>query len=139
MDQNHAQIIVPSEPTYINSQNFIDFAITHNFPFPYSIQVLNELNSDHLPVSLNYDIRTYDIDLLTVLSTRWRQYTEILARKELPSLILDSKLEIEQTIDNLGEILEDAYRARLSQDWAQGLMCNEALNCPKKIQISLMN
>lgn len=41
-DQNFAQILPPLQ----NSNSIIDFAITRNFIFSYTIQTVNDLSSD---------------------------------------------------------------------------------------------
>ncbi|GFX66172.1 probable RNA-directed DNA polymerase from transposon X-element [Trichonephila clavipes] len=55
-DSADFEIIFPATSTRFGygTQNTLDFAIVKNFNFPYSIESLPELSSDHNPVLLNF-------------------------------------------------------------------------------------
>ncbi|GFY02372.1 probable RNA-directed DNA polymerase from transposon X-element [Trichonephila clavipes] len=55
-DSTDFEIIFPATSTRFGygTQNTLDFAIVKNFNFPYSIESLPELSSDHNPVFLNF-------------------------------------------------------------------------------------
>lgn len=55
VDQNFALMTAPS-PSFISSNNYLDLTINCNFPYPYSIEMLNDLSSYHLPVILRYQL-----------------------------------------------------------------------------------
>ena len=74
MDQNFTQILPPREPGYTASGNYLDFAVTRNFSYPYSIQMLNDLSFDHLPMILRYEKYSCNLNLRPPLSTNWDQY-----------------------------------------------------------------
>lgn len=47
------------EPTYPRCNNYLDIAISCNFPYPYTIQMENDLLSEHLQVILLYSLQSY--------------------------------------------------------------------------------
>ncbi|GFV89587.1 putative RNA-directed DNA polymerase from transposon X-element [Trichonephila clavipes] len=51
-------IAFPDSPTRFgyNSANIIDFALINNFNFPFNINSIAELSSDHNPVILNFSL-----------------------------------------------------------------------------------
>lgn len=59
-DQNYGKIIALGTqlPKY---NNYLDIAITRNFPYPYIIQTLNDFSSEHLPVVLHHSVQSYGL------------------------------------------------------------------------------
>ncbi|GFY16054.1 RNA-directed DNA polymerase from mobile element jockey [Trichonephila clavipes] len=58
VDTLDLSIAFPDTPTRYGyrSANTLDFAIINNFHFPYNINSLAELSSDHNPVILNFSL-----------------------------------------------------------------------------------
>ena len=99
------QILVLLIPLSQLLKNYLDFAVTQDFPYSYSIHMLNDLSSDLLPVILRYEVDSYNMDLRLALTTNWDQYTDILSHREVPDLIQGNKAEAEQAISMLGNSL----------------------------------
>ncbi|GFX69701.1 probable RNA-directed DNA polymerase from transposon X-element [Trichonephila clavipes] len=55
-DITNLEIAFPNTPTRYgcNSSNTLDFALISNFNFPYNIESISELSSDHNPVMLSF-------------------------------------------------------------------------------------
>ncbi|GFX65633.1 probable RNA-directed DNA polymerase from transposon X-element [Trichonephila clavipes] len=58
IDNTNLQIAFPNSPTRYgyNSANTLDFALINNFNFPFFIESIPELSSDHNPVMLNFSL-----------------------------------------------------------------------------------
>ncbi|GFX13805.1 probable RNA-directed DNA polymerase from transposon X-element [Trichonephila clavipes] len=57
-DTRNLEITFPNTPTRYgyNSSNTLDFALISNFNFPYNIESISELSSDHNPVMLSFTL-----------------------------------------------------------------------------------
>ncbi|GFV58588.1 probable RNA-directed DNA polymerase from transposon X-element [Trichonephila clavipes] len=74
-------IAYPDTPTRfgINSANTLDIAIIRNFYYPYSINSLHELSSDHNPVMLNFTLKlNKDITNPRAVHTNWPLFSKYL-------------------------------------------------------------
>ncbi|GFX30011.1 hypothetical protein TNCV_2617221 [Trichonephila clavipes] len=71
------EIAFPNSPTRYgyNSYNTLDFALISNFNFPYNIESISELSSDHNPVMLNFSL-SYSIhkDNSRAITTCWSAF-----------------------------------------------------------------
>ncbi|GFW65433.1 neur_chan_memb domain-containing protein [Trichonephila clavipes] len=58
IDNTELQIAFPHSPTRYgyNSSNTLDFALINNFDFPFTIESIPELSSDHNPVMPNFSL-----------------------------------------------------------------------------------
>ncbi|GFT51380.1 probable RNA-directed DNA polymerase from transposon X-element [Trichonephila clavipes] len=74
-------IAYPDTPTRfgLNSANTLDIAIIRNFYYPYSINSLHELSSDHNPVMLNFTLKlNKDITNPRAVHTNWPLFSKYL-------------------------------------------------------------
>ncbi|GFX83045.1 hypothetical protein TNCV_5001931 [Trichonephila clavipes] len=74
-------IAYPDTPTRfgLNSANTLDIAIIRNFYYPYSINSLHELSSDHNPVMLNFTLKlSKDITNPRAVHTNWPLFSKYL-------------------------------------------------------------
>ncbi|GFW95181.1 hypothetical protein TNCV_313851 [Trichonephila clavipes] len=57
-DNTNLEIAFPASPTRYgyNSLNTLDFALISNFNFPYTIESIPDLSSDHNPVMLSFNL-----------------------------------------------------------------------------------
>ncbi|GFU23487.1 hypothetical protein TNCV_4963721 [Trichonephila clavipes] len=65
LTQQILHIAYPDSPTRfgINTSNTLDIALIRNFYYPYSINSLHDLSSDHNPVLLNFTLKTQQRNL----------------------------------------------------------------------------
>ncbi|GFT56029.1 probable RNA-directed DNA polymerase from transposon X-element [Trichonephila clavipes] len=71
----------PDTPTRfgLNSANTLDIAIIRNFYYPYTINSLHELSSDHNPVMLNFTLKlNKDITNPRAVHTNWPLFSKFL-------------------------------------------------------------
>ncbi|GFY55268.1 putative RNA-directed DNA polymerase from transposon X-element [Trichonephila inaurata madagascariensis] len=74
-------IAYPDSPTRfgINSSNTLDFAIIRNFYYPFTINSLNDLSSDHNPVLLNFTLKlNKETSNPRAVHTNWPQFSKYL-------------------------------------------------------------
>ncbi|GFS61137.1 RNA-directed DNA polymerase from mobile element jockey [Trichonephila clavipes] len=74
-------IAYPDTPTRfgLNSANTLDIAIIRNFYYPYTINSLHELSSDHNPVMLNFTLKlNKDITNPRAVHTNWPLFSKYL-------------------------------------------------------------
>ncbi|GFW01718.1 RNA-directed DNA polymerase from mobile element jockey [Trichonephila clavipes] len=106
-NKSNVRIVAPHTPTHINASSrpgardsIIDLAVLKNIPFNHDIRVINDLESDHLPVILTLYTGSALIKIPDQLSTNWENFKFLLNNKPLlPSLVLPamttSKLQLE--------------------------------------------
>lgn len=63
----------------------INYAIICNSPFPHTIQSVNNLSSDHLPVVIRFDVDNYLLNIPEIFSINWDNlsHTLILSRRPM--------------------------------------------------------
>ncbi|GFS59782.1 RNA-directed DNA polymerase from mobile element jockey [Trichonephila clavipes] len=77
-------IAYPDTPTRfgLNSANTLDIAIIRNFYYPYTINSLHELSSDHNPVMLNFTLKlNKDVTNPRAVHTNWPLFSNYLNTK----------------------------------------------------------
>lgn len=105
------RVIAPPSPTHFSARSrptIIDLALFKNIPFPFDIETIQNLNSDHLPVILRLQTASITLEGAKNLSTNWNTFSEILADKPLPLLPLNSIDDAETALMQLNQNFKDA-------------------------------
>ncbi|GIY14000.1 RNA-directed DNA polymerase from mobile element jockey [Caerostris extrusa] len=81
--RNDIKIIAPHSHTHISPQaryvnSIIDFALLRNIPYDTTTEVINELNSDHLPVIITLKLKSNLATSTQSKITNWHNYNHIL-------------------------------------------------------------
>ncbi|GFS80339.1 probable RNA-directed DNA polymerase from transposon X-element [Trichonephila clavipes] len=109
-------IAYPDSPTRfgINSANTLDIAVIRNFYYPYTINSLHDLSSDHNPVLLNFTLKlNKDITNPRAVHTNWPLFSKQLNTKL--SLLnchpnsINSDSDIDQKISEFTEMVCAAH------------------------------
>ncbi|GBN98671.1 putative RNA-directed DNA polymerase from transposon X-element [Araneus ventricosus] len=106
-------IIAPPTPTRYGqfSASFIDLAITKNFLYPYDINSVPELSSDHNPVIINFyfNYRTPKPD--KIIKTNWKKYsTELCNLSTHPIHTINNIDELDKSVESLTEEILNAHK-----------------------------
>ncbi|GFX36391.1 probable RNA-directed DNA polymerase from transposon X-element [Trichonephila clavipes] len=116
VNMTNLYIVYPESPTRfgINSANTIDIAVIRNFYYPYTINSLHDLSSDHNPVLLNFTLKLKkDIPNPRAVHTNWPLFSKQLNTKL--SLInyhpnsIKSGTDIDQKISEFTEMVHAAH------------------------------
>ncbi|GFX51504.1 RNA-directed DNA polymerase from mobile element jockey [Trichonephila clavipes] len=109
-------IAYPDSPTRfcINSANTLDISIIRNFYYPYTINSLHDLSSDHNPVLLNFTLKlNKDITNPRSVHTNWPFFSKYLNTKL--SLLnfhpnsINSDSDIDQKISEFSDTVRAAH------------------------------
>ncbi|GFX84829.1 probable RNA-directed DNA polymerase from transposon X-element [Trichonephila clavipes] len=105
----------PHTSTYINASSrpgardyIIDLAVLKNIPFNHDIRVIDDFESDHLPVILTLYTGSALIKIPDQLSTNWENFKFLLNNKPLPIPPSSSNDDLEIAIRRLGENISEA-------------------------------
>ncbi|GFT94754.1 RNA-directed DNA polymerase from mobile element jockey [Trichonephila clavipes] len=105
----------PHTPTDINARSrsvardsIIDLAVFKNISFNHDIRVIDDLESDHLPVILTLYTGYALIKIPDQLSTNWENFKFLLNNKPLPIPPSYSNDDLEIAIRTLGENISEA-------------------------------
>ncbi|GFT04970.1 probable RNA-directed DNA polymerase from transposon X-element [Trichonephila clavipes] len=111
----NVRIVAPHTPTHINASSrpgakdsIIDLAVLKNIPFNHDIRVIDDLESDHLPVILTLYTGSALIKIPDQLSTNWENFKFLLNNKPLPIPPSSSNDDLEIVIRRLGENISEA-------------------------------
>ncbi|GFW68096.1 probable RNA-directed DNA polymerase from transposon X-element [Trichonephila clavipes] len=114
-NKSNVRIVAPHTPTHINSSSrpgardsIIDLAVLKNIPFNHDIRVIDDLESDHLPVILTLYTGSALIKIPDQLSTNWEKFKFLLNNKPLPIPPSSSNDDLEIAIRRLGENISEA-------------------------------
>ncbi|GBO26347.1 RNA-directed DNA polymerase from mobile element jockey [Araneus ventricosus] len=101
------EILAPSTPTRFgqNSASTIDLAIVQDFLFPYDIQSLPELSSDHNPILLNFYFKFSMPNITGNTKINWNKFRNHLANCNIPNPI---EIKSPADIDSFVESYENA-------------------------------
>ncbi|GFV37002.1 probable RNA-directed DNA polymerase from transposon X-element [Trichonephila clavipes] len=110
-------IAYPDTPTRfgLNSANTLDIAIIRNFYYPYTINSLHELSSDHNPVMLNFTLKlNKDITNPRAVHTNWPLFSNYLNTKlslfNYHPNSINSNSDIDQKISEFTDTVRAAHR-----------------------------
>lgn len=76
--------------TAVTGSFLLFYAITHNFPFPHSSEVVNDLSINYIPVVLRYEVGEFKLGIFPVLSVNWEVFGHVL--KNMDMLRIDMQL-----------------------------------------------
>ncbi|GFX02991.1 probable RNA-directed DNA polymerase from transposon X-element [Trichonephila clavipes] len=114
-NKSNVRIVAPYTPTHINASSrpgardsIIDLAVLKNIPFNHDIRVMDDLESDHLPVILTLYTGSALIKIPDQLSTNWENFKFLLNNKPLPIPPSSSNDDLEIAIRRLGENISEA-------------------------------
>ncbi|GFU83496.1 probable RNA-directed DNA polymerase from transposon X-element [Trichonephila clavipes] len=120
-NKSNVRIVASHTPTHINASSrpsardsIIDLAVLKNIPFNHDIRVIDDLESDHLPVILTLYTGSALIKIPDQLSTNWENFKFLLNNKPLPippSFSNDERPrndDLEIAIRRLGENISEA-------------------------------
>ncbi|GFV63488.1 RNA-directed DNA polymerase from mobile element jockey [Trichonephila clavipes] len=114
-NKSNVRIVAPHTPTHINASSrpgrrdsIIDLAVLKNIPFNHDIRVIDDLESDHLPVILTLYTDSALIKIPDQLSTIWENFKFLLNNKPLPVPPFSSNDDLEIAIRRLGENISEA-------------------------------
>lgn len=97
-------------PTNNGLPSIVDFALANNINSPHSIEAINDLDSDHLPIilKLNDRIQYNNHYLLNYKKANWKQFRSILNNDLIINNKLNTKTDIDDSINNLTKIINKA-------------------------------
>ncbi|GFV70816.1 probable RNA-directed DNA polymerase from transposon X-element [Trichonephila clavipes] len=114
-NKSNVRIVAPHTPTHINASSrpgardsIIDLAVLKNIPFNHNIRVIDDLESDHLPVILTLYTVSALIKIPDQLSTNWENFKFLLNNKPIPIPPSSSNDDLEIAIRRLGENISEA-------------------------------
>ncbi|GFY27868.1 probable RNA-directed DNA polymerase from transposon X-element [Trichonephila clavipes] len=116
VNMTNLYIAYPDSPTRfgINSANTLDIAVIRNFYYPYTINSLHDLSSDHNPVLLNFTLKLKkDTPNPRAVHTNWPLFSKHLNTKL--SLInyhpnsIKTGIDIDQKISEFTETVRAAH------------------------------
>ncbi|GFU33721.1 probable RNA-directed DNA polymerase from transposon X-element [Trichonephila clavipes] len=114
-NKSNVRIVASHTPTHINASSrpgardsIIDLAVLKNIPFNHDIRVIDDLESDHLPVILTLYTGSALIKIPDQLSTNWENFKFILNNKPLPNPPSSSNDNLEIAIRSFGENISEA-------------------------------
>ncbi|GFU32006.1 RNA-directed DNA polymerase from mobile element jockey [Trichonephila clavipes] len=109
-------IAYPDTPTRfgLNSANTLDIAIIRNFYYPYTINSLHELSSDHNPVMLNFTLKlNKDVTNPRAVHTNWPLFSNYLNTKlslfNYHPNSINSNSDIDQKISEFTDTVRAAH------------------------------
>lgn len=111
-------LLAPTDPTHYTSRanrpditTIIDFALYKNINFNLDISVLNELNSDHRPIIINFNnlktLNNKNNNKITAFSHHWDKFENILLAKN-NNITIDNVAELELATAQLESDISDA-------------------------------
>ncbi|GFX44648.1 RNA-directed DNA polymerase from mobile element jockey [Trichonephila clavipes] len=113
-NKSNVRIVAPHTPTHINASSrpgtrasIIDLAVLKNIPFNHDIRVIDDLESDHLPVILTLYTGSALIKIPDQLSINWENFKFLLNNKPLPIPPSSSNDDLEIAIRRLGENISE--------------------------------
>ncbi|GFX32592.1 RNA-directed DNA polymerase from mobile element jockey [Trichonephila clavipes] len=114
-NKSNVRIVAPHSPTHINASSragardsITDLAVLKNIPFNQDIRVIDDLESDHLPVILILYTGSALIKIPDQLSTNWENFKFLLNNKPLLIRPSSSNDDLEIAIRRLGENISEA-------------------------------
>lgn len=106
------QVIAPDSPTHFSHTgtmpSVIDLALFKNIPFAYRMEVLNDLNSDHLPVAIHLNSSKINLNSPGQIKTDWKIFQQELANRPLPLLKFNTKTDAESVIKYINDSFNEA-------------------------------
>ncbi|GFV97355.1 probable RNA-directed DNA polymerase from transposon X-element [Trichonephila clavipes] len=140
-NKSNVRIVVPHTPTHINASSrpgardsIIDLAVLKNIPFNHDIRVIDDLESDHLPVILTLCTGSALIKIPDQLSTNWENFKFLLNNKPLPIPPSSSNGDLEIAIRKLGENISEALIEASKPKFKQ-----PSLKLPSEIKVKIRN
>ncbi|GFU33778.1 nucleic-acid-binding protein from transposon X-element [Trichonephila clavipes] len=126
VNKSNVRIVASHTPTHINASSrpgardsIIDLTVLKNIPFNHDIRVIDDLESDHLPVILTLYTGSALIKIPDQLSTNWENFKFLLNNKPLPnppsSRDDDLKIAIRSFGENISEALIEASEPKFKQ------------------------
>jgi hypothetical protein len=110
-------IVGPDEPTHYDDSNrtqpdVLDIAIFQDLPLNFSMSVLNELNSDHLPViiTINSRLQQKQTSIPDYMNANWELFCSIVADNIPSSENINSPVHIEAAVFNLTNIIQQSIK-----------------------------
>ncbi|GBM60287.1 hypothetical protein AVEN_81645-1 [Araneus ventricosus] len=93
------------------SASFIDLAITKNFLYPYDINSVPELSSDHNPVIINFYFNYHTPKPDKIIKTNWKKYAiELCNLSAHPFHTVNNTDDLDKSVDSLTEEILNAYK-----------------------------
>ncbi|GIY71197.1 RNA-directed DNA polymerase from mobile element jockey [Caerostris darwini] len=107
------KILAPHTHTHISTQarygnSIIDFALLRNIPCNISIEVINELNSDHLLVIVTLQLHSNFATSTQRKITNWHNYNFTLQHTLLPLTVINSTEDAEHALEKFTNAISDA-------------------------------
>ncbi|GIX98063.1 RNA-directed DNA polymerase from mobile element jockey, partial [Caerostris extrusa] len=135
------QIIAPNTHTHLSQQarashTILDFALFKNIPFTHSIETLNDLSSDHLPIVIKIDINGTPRSAPQLHTTNWNNFNFYLQNTPLPISKITNTNDADTAVTNFTNTLHDAFNKSSKPRFTQ-----RKPNLPKEIknQIKIKN
>ncbi|GIY46044.1 protein KTI12 homolog [Caerostris extrusa] len=107
------KIFAPHSHTHISTQarygnSIIDFALLRNIPYNTSIEVVNEFNSDHLPVIVTLQLHSNLATSTQRKITNWYNYNFTLHHTPLPLTEIHTTADAEHALAKFTHTISDA-------------------------------
>ncbi|GFW34265.1 probable RNA-directed DNA polymerase from transposon X-element [Trichonephila clavipes] len=122
VNKSDVRIVAPRTPTHINASSrtgardsITDLAVPKNIPFNHDIRLIDDLESDHLPVILTLYTGSALIKIPDQLSTNWENFKFLLSNKPLPIPPSSCNDDLEIAIrlgENISEALIEASKPK---------------------------
>ncbi|GFX38778.1 RNA-directed DNA polymerase from mobile element jockey [Trichonephila clavipes] len=134
-NKSNVRIVAPHTPTHINASSrpgardsIIDLAVLKNIPFNHDIRVIDDLESDHLPVILTLYSGSALIKIPDQLSTNWENFKFLLNNIPPSSSNDDLEIAIRRLGEDISEALIEASKPKFKQP---------SLKLPSKIKAKI--
>ncbi|GIY83478.1 hypothetical protein CEXT_54591 [Caerostris extrusa] len=134
----HSSVACPlpkSTPRYdhTDTANILDFALFKNIPYTTSTAVLNELNSDHLPVLIDIELNRPPHTAPQDFKTNWHDYNFHLQNTNLNTFNIDTKEKADMAIKNFTTAMINAFNKKLRHKTD----CTLILNSHPRLKVKL--
>lgn len=140
--RHNIQIHTPNEPTFYRpgcNPDILDIALTKNCRLPLSSHVITALNSDHIPVLINFSTELNVVPKRKSLingTIDWELYKILVAEKINLKNNFSTALEIEENINKLNESISNSLQEATVRPF-QLVRKNFSRSCPKSILLKI--
>ncbi|GIZ05308.1 RNA-directed DNA polymerase from mobile element jockey [Caerostris extrusa] len=117
--RKNIKIIAPSTPTrydHTDTANILDFALFKNIPYTTPTAVLNELNSDYLPVLIDIELNRPPHTAPQHFKTNWHDYNFHLQNTNLNTFNIDTKEKADMAIKNFTTAMINTFNKASTQN-----------------------
>lgn len=111
---NDYTIAFPHSPTRFGTHSVIDFGILKNIPYHYHVEALDELPSDHKPISFTLSTPSNIPSILHPPVVNWSIYTDTILNSPPPFTDINDTNDVDNAAKNLTNTLRHALNSATS-------------------------